>query len=174
MYYNINSIWIRQGNREWISIETGLLPQASDSLPSFIMMIYSCSLHPDLIFQPHVRCGSFGKAFTINKQMLFTWLILREAMRLKHLQPGIHLLHNSKYHRDAIDIYWPKEKTAGVDGCYPVRQWKKWAMKQMTVQRAVKKRLSKIQDEKVHWSWMITRFWAARSRVGGDLCCCSH
>lgn len=148
MYYNINSIWIRQGNRERISIETGLLPQASDSLPSFIMMIYSCSLHPDLIFLPHVRCGSLGKAFTINKQMLFTWLILQEAMRLKHLQPDIHLPHNSKYHRDAIDIYRPKEQTVGLDGCYPVRQWKRWMMKQMTFQRVVKKKPGKIQDKK--------------------------
>lgn len=99
-----NSIWIKQGNREWISIETGLLPQPSASLPSFIMMIYGCSLYPDLIFQTHVRCGSLGKAFTINKHTLFTRLILQEAMRLKHLEQDIHLPHTSKYHPDAIDI----------------------------------------------------------------------
>lgn len=101
---------------------TGLLPQPSASLPSFIMMIYSCSLCPDLIFQAHVRCGSLGKAFTINKQTLFTWLILQEAMRLKHLERGIHLPHTSKYHPDAIDIYWAMEKTAGVDGLHHVKR----------------------------------------------------
>lgn len=127
-----NSIWIRQGNREWISIGTGLLPQPCASLPSFIMMIYSCSLCPDLIFQTHVRCGSLGKAFTINKQTLFTWLILQEAMRLKHLELGIHLPHTSKYHQDASDIYWAQERTARVDGfhyvrrCLIIRGWKKW------------------------------------------------
>ena len=105
-----NCIWIRQGNREWISIGTGLLPQPSASLPSFIMMIYGCSLCPDLIFQTHVRCGSLGKAFTINKQTLFTWLIFQEAMRLKHLVQGIHLPHTSKYHPDAIDIHWTIEE----------------------------------------------------------------
>lgn len=104
---------------------TGLLPQPSASLPSFIMMIYSCSLCPDLIFQAHVRCGSLGKAFTINKQTLFTWLILQEAMRLKHLERGIHLPHTSKYHPDAIDIYWAMEKTAGVDGLHHV----KWCLR---------------------------------------------
>lgn len=104
---------------------TGLLPQPSASLPSFIMMIYSCSLCPDLIFQAHVRCGSLGKAFTINKQTLFTWLILQEAMRLKHLERGIHLPHTSKYHPDAVDIYWAMEKTAGVDGLHHV----KWCLR---------------------------------------------
>lgn len=121
-----NSIWIRWGNREWISIGTGLLPQPSTSLPSFIMMIYGCSLCPDLIFQTHVRCGSLGKAFTINKQTLFTWLILQEAMRLKNLEQGIHLPHTSKYHPDAIDIYWALEKMAGVDKLHHVRRrWRK-------------------------------------------------
>lgn len=91
------------------------------SLPSFIMMIYGCSLCPGLIFQTHVRCGSLGEAFTINKQTLFTWLILQEAMRLKHLEPGIYLPHTSKHQRDATDIYWAEGKTARVDGFYYVR-----------------------------------------------------
>lgn len=108
-----------------LASRTGLLPQPSASLPSFIMMIYSCSLCPDLIFQAHVRCGSLGKAFTINKQTLFTWLILQEAMRLKHLERGIHLPHTSKYHPDAIDIYWAMEKMAGVDGLHHV----KWCLR---------------------------------------------
>lgn len=98
-----------------------LLSRPWGSLPSFIMMIYGCSLCPDLIFQTHVRCGSLGKAFTINKQTLFTWLILQEAMRLKHLEPGIYLPHTSKHHQDAVDIYWTEGKTAGVDGFYYVR-----------------------------------------------------
>ena len=84
-------------------------------------MIYGCSLCPDLIFQTHVRCGSLGKAFTINKQTLFTWLIFREAMRLKHLEKGIHLPHTSKYHPDAIDIYWSGRKTAGVGGLHHLK-----------------------------------------------------
>lgn len=107
-----SSIWIRQGNREW----AGLLLQPSASLPSFFKMIYSHTLRPDLIFQPHARCASSGEAFTINKQTLFTWIILREAMRLKHLQPGIHLPHTSKHHPDSIDISLAEE-TAAVDGC---------------------------------------------------------
>lgn len=106
------SIWIKKGTSEWISMETGLLPQPSASLPSFIMMIYGCSLYPDLIFQAHVRCGSLGKAFTINKQTLFTWLIFQKAMRLKHLEQDIHLPHTSKYHPDAIDICWAVRKYA--------------------------------------------------------------
>ena len=94
----------------------------SPSLVSFIMMIYDCSLCPDLIFQTHVRCGSLGKAFTINKQTLFTWVILQEAMRLKHLEQGIYLSHTSKYHPDDVDIYWPTEKMAGVDKHHHVRK----------------------------------------------------
>lgn len=109
------------GNREWISMGTGLLPQPSACLPSFITMIYSCSLCPDLIFQTHVRCGSLGKALTINKQTLFTWLIFQEAMMLKHLEQRIYLFHTSKYHPDAIDIYWAMEKTAGVERLHHVR-----------------------------------------------------
>lgn len=43
-------------------------------------------------------------------------------MRLKHLEQGIHLPHTSKYHPDAIDIYWAIEKMAGVDRLHLVRR----------------------------------------------------
>lgn len=43
-------------------------------------------------------------------------------MRLKHLELGIHLPHTSKYHPDAIDIYWAIEKMAGVDKLHHVRR----------------------------------------------------
>ncbi len=35
-------------------------------------------------------------------------------MMLKLLEQRIYLFHTSKYHPDAIDIYWAVEKTAGV------------------------------------------------------------
>lgn len=172
-----NSIWIRQGNGEWISIGAGLLPQPHATLPSFIMMIYGCSLCPDLIFQAHVRCGSLGRAFTINKQTLFTWLILQEAMRLKHLEPGIHLPHTSKYHQDAIDIYWAQEKTAGVDAFHYVRQclittgWMDWV-----TERPEKGSESKAAQNKVkHRRKEETTAgfgWAAAHRVNPH--CCSR
>lgn len=37
-------------------------------------------------------------------------------MRLKHLQPGIHLPHTSKHQPDSIDVSFAEE-TAVVDGC---------------------------------------------------------
>lgn len=43
-------------------------------------------------------------------------------MRLKHLEKGIHLPHTSKYHPDAIDIYWAVRKAAGVGGLRHLRQ----------------------------------------------------
>lgn len=131
------------GETEWISTGMGLLLQPSACLPSSVMMIYGCSLCPDLVFQTHVRCGSLRKAFTINKQTLFTWLILWEAMRLKHLEQDIHLPRTAKYHPDAIDIYWPIKKQTDfiIEGNVSKRNktgWRQERKERMIITKKVK------------------------------------
>lgn len=54
-------------------------------------------------------------------------------MRLKHLQPGIHLPHTSKHQPDSIDVHWAEE-TVAVDGC-------------RTAARLVLERMEEMSDE---------------------------
>lgn len=42
-------------------------------------------------------------------------------MSLKHLEQGIYLLHTSKYHPDATNIYWALVKMARVDRLHHAR-----------------------------------------------------
>lgn len=93
----------REIKSEWEWGRGSYSPQPTASSPSFIMVMYTRSLRHDLIFQTHVRCGSLGKAFTINKQTLFTCRALWEAHELEGFRAFSLFTPVNKPH--ATDIY---------------------------------------------------------------------